>query len=309
MLQRKYIFRGVLTLTIIALLVVILRRIDPDAMRLAGASILKFSPSILLICLVLALGQNLCSIQRLRSLIPPSLQIPWWNLAHAISFGQFVNAFLPARAGDVLKVVLMNRDPSGRVSITSGASSVVADKIADILALLLLIALTGLYQHPIVKRSFSPSILIYVGVGMIVVWIPSWIFIRSRKEIPKWWIELSDGFSTLIRFRHLLPSLILGMGAWVCEAAILVNLVRAQGTLFTLSDSILLLLILNLAISIPISVANLGTFEAAIVWGLSLYDVPIGTALAIATVHHVVQWIALALWVSFSFRAKERRPD
>ena len=56
-----------------------------------------------------------------------------------------------------------------------------------------------------------------------------------------------------------------------------------------LSRAVFLLCLLNLAIAVPVSLANVGAFEASIVFGLSTFGVPTATALAIATVHHALQ--------------------
>jgi uncharacterized membrane protein YbhN (UPF0104 family) len=46
---------------------------------------------------------------------------------------------------------------------------------------------------------------------------------------------------------------------------------------------------LNLGIAIPVSIANLGAYEAATVLGLSPFGISVPTALAIGMIHHAIQ--------------------
>ena len=52
------------------------------------------------------------------------------------------------------------------------------------------------------------------------------------------------------------------------------------------------LVVLNLGISVPVSLANVGTYEAATVAGLVPFGVPAASALAIGALHHAVQLLA-----------------
>jgi uncharacterized membrane protein YbhN (UPF0104 family) len=74
------------------------------------------------------------------------------------------------------------------------------------------------------------------------------------------------------------------------------------GVHLSLAQAIVGLLVLNLGIAIPVSVANVGAYEAATVVGLAPFGVPAGQALALGAMHHAVQLatiaaFALAFWL------------
>jgi SAM-dependent methyltransferase len=92
-----------------------------------------------------------------------------------------------------------------------------------------------------------------------------------------------------VRLHHLVPALACGVLAWLSEATILRVLATRLGFDVSIARAIGVLVVLNLGIAVPLTFANLGTFEAAIVFALGLYGVPASNALAVATVHHAVQ--------------------
>jgi uncharacterized membrane protein YbhN (UPF0104 family) len=83
----------------------------------------------------------------------------------------------------------------------------------------------------------------------------------------------------------------------------------------SLPQVVLALAALNVGISVPVSIANLGVYEAALAFGLSRSGMPLPTAVAIATLHHGLQLLgtnlsaaALSLWVA-GRRLPDRVPD
>jgi 2-polyprenyl-3-methyl-5-hydroxy-6-metoxy-1,4-benzoquinol methylase len=87
----------------------------------------------------------------------------------------------------------------------------------------------------------------------------------------------------------------LGFGglSWLAEAVILRGLASAAGHPLTVAQALWALIVLNLGIAVPVVVANLVTFEASLALGLSRFDVPAGTALAIGLAHHLVQALSV----------------
>jgi len=58
---------------------------------------------------------------------------------------------------------------------------------------------------------------------------------------------------------------------------------------------LLALVLLNVGISVPISVANVGPYEAALAFGLRQAGVPLSSAVVLATVHHALELLAIGL--------------
>ncbi len=72
-------------------------------------------------------------------------------------------------------------------------------------------------------------------------------------------------------------------------------LARAAGSPLSVPAAVGVLVVLNVGIAVPVSFANIGTFEAAAAFGLTRAGVPVAHALAIALLHHVIQVACVVL--------------
>jgi len=264
----------------------------------------RFSAVVLVSALVLALLQNVFQATRLWILLPGATRLPWWSVVRSFSWGQVVNNFVPARAGDVLKIALVRQlahgattvspaaDSPGAPTIASVAGSVlIADKVVDIGSLFLLAAVEApaWLRHLSVGTRILPSRLVWVMVAAVAL-SSAYMFRRyASARVRRTVSDLFRGSSRLIRLRSVLPALACGTAAWMTEAAIMMLLSSSTGIHLTLSSALGVLVVLNIGIAIPISFANVGTFETAVAFGLIRLGNPLPESLSVATVHHLVQ--------------------
>ena len=260
----------------------------------------RLEPTSVALALIYVLGQILCMVARIWCLFPNRQTITFMGVAHAITVGQFVNTFLPARAGDVLKVMMLNRkDSPSSVSMLTGAGVVASDKLVDMGALFLLIAFSKAYLVPGFAIPTVPTwVITLVAAVMIAVCLALWLTQRQRN--PAWISNLRSGFAALAKPTQLILSLSIGLCAWSFEALAIQVLVDSLGTAITFTQSVFVLTVLNLAIAVPISFANLGTFEASIVFALGTFGVAIPEAIAIATTHHLLQYVGIIIGAGFT---------
>ena len=74
-----------------------------------------------------------------------------------------------------------------------------------------------------------------------------------------------------------------------------------------LSQAFFVLLIVNLGIAVPLSFANLGTYEAAIVFALTQLDVTMSKSLAVGISHHLAQALAVVVLALIFFSVNRLR--
>ena len=103
---------------------------------------------------------------------------------------------------------------------------------------------------------------------------------------------------------------VFSLGAWTAELLAIRVLCGALGFPLSPPQLVLALVVLNFGISVPVSVANLGVYEAVLAFGLSRSGVPLPSAVAIATLHHGLELLgtnlstaSLSLWVAARGRA------
>lgn len=116
--------------------------------------------------------------------------------------------------------------------------------------------------------------------------------------------ELANGLSALKDSVRVLASVSFSIGALIAELLALRLVCGALGFPLSAPQIVLALVILNLGISVPVSLANLGVYEAVLAFGLHQAGVPLPAAVAIATLHHGLELLGtnlgaagLSLWV------------
>lgn len=257
-----------------------------------------FSFPTLATALVLCTLQGICMGLRAWGLTPKgtSLRVVLW----AVTYGQFASAFLPARAGEALKLAILGDKKNGaKLSYFTATGVLIADRVADLAGLLIFIFFTQSYRVDKLNPDY-PSIGWKVVLGLValhLILFAAWkFFLKARfPTIREKLNEFKKGLAVLFYWKHILPALFFSTLTWACEVFALHTLMEGMGASFSFGHTVAILVLLNLAISIPISVANLGTFEASIVFALGKLGIPLAPAIAIAVVHHTMQLLGIIL--------------
>ncbi len=241
------------------------------------------------------------TLQSLRqwSVVPRPMGLGPLRVMRAFMLGEWLNMFAPARGGDVFRAVMMGRGISaarGGPATASGAGAVVADKVVDAAALVLLCAAGGLFG--LLWTNVRTDVAIAAGIGLVAV--AAWIWVRSRGGLgviraQKWAIDLAAGLTALRDPRRLAAGIALGAGGWVAEGLALWVLCTTLGVQPSPFAILLALVLLNVGVGVPLSFANLGVYEAAMAAGLRHAGLPLPIALAAAASHHGLELLASSL--------------
>lgn len=241
--------------------------------------------------------QNLASSVRLHVLLEDEARGSLLETWQAISVGQWFNAFLPARIGDAMKLFLVNRRHPGHGFSIAG--TLVADRVADLSALACVLIVAGAAEASAFRLpAVSGRVVLGVLLGVAAVGL------GTRFFLPRHWRTkardaargIAHGFAGLKRPGPLLVATLVSVLGWLCESSSLIVLVRSQGFAFSPSEGVYLLFLLNVATAVPVSVGQMGTFEASIVYALGTRNVPTTPALAVALMHHLLYFGMLCFW-------------
>jgi uncharacterized membrane protein YbhN (UPF0104 family) len=188
----------------------------------------------------------------------------------------------------------------------------------DFGTLLVLAALSG---APSVIRAGArghlprPVIVVALAVGLVIVLLGvAWARPGTLAQLTVMRRELRSGLAALTDSRRLLASIAFSVGAWVVEVLALGLLCTAVGFPLAPPQLVLALAVMNVGASIPVTPANLGVYEAALTFGLSSTGVALPAAVAVATLHHGIELLAInlaaagsALWFVRAPRARGAR--
>lgn len=253
----------------------------------------------------LALGavsfQLALMVNRLWVLFPREAKVAWGRAARAMCYGQTLNHFVPARAGDVVKAIYLKRegDETRRdLPVSETAGVIIADKVIDTAALLLVILSAMAFESKRFLAWLTQAPLWPVSLGLVALAACLFGIVRwlRRGKKTKGVENFLNGLKAVRDPRRVLWGVLFGAGVWVGETLAMRVLCASQGYALHFDQLVWVLVVLNLGVAIPISLANVGTFEASMALGLTQLGVPLAPALAIATVHHALQILGVALW-------------
>ncbi|MBI4403190.1 MAG: flippase-like domain-containing protein [Deltaproteobacteria bacterium] len=304
-------FRLVFSVAVVVILMLLITRMGKISYRDVAQALKNFSPLAVLIAYSCCVLQIFFQIARFWVLLPKKAAVAWSQAATAISMGQFLNAFAPARAGDVAKAAIISRKNSGDVPFITGAGVIVSDRIVDLVSLFIILVFSGAYRVPAFALSnYLPSgktVTIAVLVSLAII---GFLVVAYKKQwlVMRWVSLFKEGLRSLGHPASFLISLLVSVGAWGSEAFAIKMLCNSQGLPLSFADAVYVLTVLNLAIAIPIAVANVGVFEASVVFALSALDTPIAQAIAIGTVHHGLQFASVGTWALFMALFPKNKP-
>ncbi len=222
--------------------------------------------------------------------------------------GQFANLFIPGRAGDIGRAMLVGNMGAGKVY---ALSTVVLEKVLDLILYALLAALV-IIQGPLpVEIDLTPQSMLAVSafaLTFLMVTVRYWdrlspiilkvfgILPDNQRDKARVWIT-SAGRS-LSAFRDngritamMVWSLFFWISGWMTNELVL----RAFGYELPLSASLLLLVVLQAGISTNLVPGTIGVFEYLCIVSLGLYGVSRELSLAYGVVLHVVVLFPLFL--------------
>lgn len=207
------------------------------------------------------------------------------------------NVMLPLRFGDGARAYYIAK--SEKIGLSSAASALMFDRIADFLAFFTLMAITAVF-HPFpasVTRMGLVAGAIFAGaVGIILVVAgvghklggenPTG---KVRRRLGKEVSNFMAGLSAMRNAGLLFPILCFSALSWLLRAAMIWFMFQVFGLELPLMATPVTLILLNFGIAIVSTPANLGGFELAMVGALKLFSVEIELALSYALALHVLE--------------------
>ncbi len=253
---------------------------------------------------------------RWRLLYYPEHKLPFSSLFTSLSAGFFISNVLPARLGEVSRVVLIVSEQS--VGIARTTATIIIEHLLDLATLLiyLLFLLPFVHLPPILANSAKAS-GIAATVGIIAMIILS--FFKSKivslygnllekfsffkkPFINNFVLNLLDGFTVM---RSRVGILIIGISffGWILVFITAWSAAEALKLDVQLVAVMFAVVVTTMGMLIPSSPGYIGVFHYLTVVSLSPFGVLKDTALALALLWHAVNYLTLsatgyvALWI------------
>jgi uncharacterized protein (TIRG00374 family) len=134
-----------------------------------------------------------------------------------------------------------------------------------------------------------------VAAGSAAALVVGWLLLRYGRREGSRLARYLPGLEVLRRRREFSLTLALSVLMWLTDLVALQLVVHALGVHVPLGGSMLVLLAVNIAITLPSTPAQIGSFELGAVLALDLMGVGREQALAFALVYHAMQALPLAV--------------
>jgi glycosyltransferase 2 family protein len=239
---------------------------------------------------------------RWRILFPLEWRPSTRNTTNAMLIGYLFNSILPARGGEVVRVLALNQRAGTPRFVAFG--TVVAERAIDVLVLLglLFIVSPTLPSADWLPRALGLSALLFGATVVLFVAFalygerPARFVLRPLSLLPRMSRDRTElaaanlvrGFAVFRRAAIAVPAFTLTAVSWVLIALASWICMKGFHLEIGFSAAILVVISVNLAMILPSGPAGLGVFEAATIVALLPYDVDRPTALSYALVLHAL---------------------
>ena len=212
-----------------------------------------------------------------------------------VCVGYMGNTVLPARGGEVLRIVLLGRRTGARKREILG--SILAERALDavvLVGLFVVLTFVGVAGTPVGE---APAVV--ATAGLLAGGFGLWLYLRLRRA------GRLQGFADRVRpvvraSRPLLGRVgavlaLATVGVWLIEAFIFMLVAQALDLDLDLVDGLFVNVLASFFALIPAAPGYVGTFDAAVLFGLKALDVSGGTAVAFAVLVRFVLFVPITL--------------
>jgi uncharacterized membrane protein YbhN (UPF0104 family) len=229
---------------------------------------------------------------RWKLMLDPVARVPLAALYNYNAAGYAASNVLPARVGEVVRVLLLRR----RGVPLGGAIGVqVLEKIYNTVALALVI-LPLPWTLPLLPAEARTALVVVSAGALIGTAIMFWLARHGRLGTG-WLARVGEGIALLRDPGRAAAALALSLAIWVIDVAVHVALTMAAvGMQPTFWGAALVLLLVNVAIAAPSTPGQLGLFEAGAVAGCMLLGSSREQGLAFGILYHMMQVIPVTAY-------------
>jgi uncharacterized protein (TIRG00374 family) len=183
--------------------------------------------------------------------------------------GYMGNNVLPARAGEMLRVVLLSRRTDAGKRELLG--TVVSERVLDAIALgVMLVVVVFAVLRDTTIPSHQPMIVGSIAVGVLAVGAVTLQMMRRRGMLTRFrdWIRPLAEAPRALLSRDGAVLLAGSFVIWTAEASVYLAVAHATTLEISASGALYLVALTNLFAMIPAAPGYVGTFDAAVVYGV-----------------------------------------
>jgi uncharacterized protein (TIRG00374 family) len=251
--------------------------------------------------------------------------VPLRPLVSIFLLSNLVNALVPLRAGDLIRIELPSRLLHlPRAALASNVLFV--ESIFDGLAFLVLVAVAGFVLGQGVRDL--PGLTLFAAIVLLAflalialarMQLPEdpeqsrvlrVLPARARARAARLLAQLQVGMASLREARRTIVALLVSVAAWIAEVGVYWMMGQSFGINLGIGESIILMVAANLIVSLPLTPWDIGPFEVAVTEAFVLLggDRATGSSYAVGIHLLLLSWITItgvAAMFTLSLRPSE----
>lgn len=257
---------------------------------------------------------------RWRTIVEKTKRIGVFRVIPLYSAGQVLNIILPALTGQVGRLLLFSKKES--LSKSYVFSTIVIEILFDAISLLIFVFLLSMVSFvlPPEYRTISYAI----GIVTFALFTILYLILHFKEGIGRFGRRLMRGrwpglYITLKKFsysftkgidllqsgHYFLRTLFLSLLAWFSHVIVIYCLFKSFGFNLPIASAIVVMVINTLALLVPITPGNAGTFELAVAAALMAFKIIKPDAVLFALALHILDLIPIFLMGGFFFRTEK----
>jgi glycosyltransferase 2 family protein len=231
--------------------------------------------------------------------------------------GYMGNTVLPARGGELLRILLLGQRTSARRREVLG--SIIAERVLDAIALVILfVSLTWARVGGSPAGQRPAWIAVAAGVALVTV-LAGYIALRRRGRFERFAIAVRPvaRASRLLFWRLGLALLLVTIGVWFVEGTILWLIGQSLNLDLTLIEATFVVVFTSFFLLIPAGPGYIGTFDGALAVALHALKIKGGGAVAFILLARFVLFVPVTIagavlmitrYGGLRLRLRRRRP-
>jgi uncharacterized protein (TIRG00374 family) len=226
-----------------------------------------------------------------------------------LTAGLFLNAILPARAGEIGRVAMLRQDHA--IPVSKGLASIASERALDVFAILVMaivsgwLALAGRLPPEVLNLLTGVTLLLVLAlIGLLVVpglehRLRDWSLLRKILPNKLWLIYqrvLNFGFSLIDGVRllgrrpvALLIVLAQSFFIWVWDGIVLYFILLSLGIVEPFNLSLFTAMVSALVTAVPLTPGALGQYDATLISLLALFGISVANASLVVLLLRLVQ--------------------
>lgn len=269
---------------------------------------------------------------RWQLIFPKQARPSYWLTFRTFAIGTGANNFVPGRAGDLARCVLIS--PNSSLAGSSLALATLAiEKVLDGLALLAIVILACIFISPpgwLVKLEIA-ALLVFGGALAIMYAVRfkmEWFLARVRamlaavhlsswaKKVTALFGSFNEGLNAVSSIARMVSLTAITALIWATEAGLVWAIAKPLRLQLSLPESVVVAAVLGLGLMIPAGPASIGTYEFFVVAAMGLAGIASGSALAYAVLLHAwvfvttsVVGLACLAWAGLNLKQLAREEE